>query len=91
MLMVGEDVLSPYGGAFKVTRGLSDEFPARVFNTPISEACIVGLGTGLGLTGFYPIVEIMFGDFLGLAFDQIFTHPPSLSRCITSRPLRMLS
>jgi len=74
MLIIGEDVLSPYGGAFKVTRGLSDVFPARVFNTPISEACMVGLGTGLGLMGFHPFVEIMFGDFLGLAFDQIINH-----------------
>ncbi len=74
MLVIGEDVLSPYGGAFKVTRGLSDLFPGRVFNTPISEACIVGLGTGLGLMGFHPFVEIMFGDFLGLAFDQIVNH-----------------
>jgi 2-oxoisovalerate dehydrogenase E1 component len=72
--ILGEDVLSPYGGAFKVTKGLSDLFPDRVRNTPISEACIVGIGAGLGLMGFHPIVEIMFGDFIGLAFDQIVNH-----------------
>ncbi|HXW74462.1 MAG TPA: thiamine pyrophosphate-dependent enzyme [Steroidobacteraceae bacterium] len=73
-LVLGEDVLSPYGGAFKVTKDLSDLYPGRVRNTPISEACIVGVGTGLGLLGYYPIVEIMFGDFVGLAFDQIVNH-----------------
>jgi 2-oxoisovalerate dehydrogenase E1 component len=73
-LVLGEDVLSPYGGAFKVTKGLSERFPDRVRNTPISEACIVGMGAGLGLKGFFPIVEIMFGDFMGLAFDQLVNH-----------------
>ena len=72
--MLGEDILSPYGGAFKVTKGLSDLFPDRVRNTPISEAGVVGIGAGLGLSGYYPIVEIMFGDFLGLAFDQLVNH-----------------
>ena len=74
IVMIGEDILSPYGGAFKATNGLSDAFPGRVRNTPISEACIVGMGAGLGLMGYYPIVEIMFGDFIGLAFDQIVNH-----------------
>jgi len=74
VFVMGEDVLSPYGGAFKVTKELSDLFPERVRNTPISEACIVGVGTGLGLLGFHPLVEIMFGDFVGLAFDQIVNH-----------------
>ena len=73
-IFLGEDVLSPYGGAFKVSNGLSDNFPGRVRNTPISEGAIVGIGVGLGLTGFHSLVEIMFGDFLGLAFDQLFNH-----------------
>lgn len=74
IMMIGEDILSPYGGAFKVTKNLSNLYPGRVLNTPISEAAIVGIGAGLGLTGYYPIVEIMFGDFLGLAFDQLVNH-----------------
>lgn len=73
-IMIGEDILSPYGGAFKVTKGLSDDFPGRVRNTPISEAAIVGIGTGLGLLEFRPLVEIMFGDFIGLGFDQLLNH-----------------
>ena len=74
VLLLGEDICSPYGGAFKITKGLSEEFPGRVLNTPISEAAIVGIGCGLGLQGFHPVVEIMFGDFVGLAFDQIVNH-----------------
>jgi 2-oxoisovalerate dehydrogenase E1 component len=74
VFIFGEDVLSPYGGAFKATKDLSDKFPERVRNTPISEAAIVGIGVGLGLTEFRPMVEIMFGDFIGLAFDQIVNH-----------------
>ncbi len=74
MLLMGEDILSPYGGAFKATQGLSDSHPERVRNAPISEACLVGMGAGLGLLGFFPLVEIMFGDFIGLAFDQIVNH-----------------
>ena len=74
IILLGEDIESPYGGAFKVTKGLSDEFPGRVRNTPISEASIVGLGNGLALAGFLPICEIMFGDFLTLAADQFINH-----------------
>lgn len=74
IVLFGEDVRSPYGGAFKATRGLSDEFPGRVHNTPISEGAIVGLGNGMALHGLLPVVEIMFGDFLFLAGDQIANH-----------------
>ena len=64
VIMFGEDIEDPYGGAFKVTKGLSSEYPLRVFNTPISEASITGLGAGLALRGYLPIVEIMFGVYL---------------------------
>jgi pyruvate/2-oxoglutarate/acetoin dehydrogenase E1 component len=74
VIVLGEDVLDPYGGAFKVTRGLSTQFPDRVLATPISEAGIVACATGLALRGFLPVVEIMFGDFLFLAGDQIVNH-----------------
>jgi len=69
--VIGEDILDPYGGAFKVTRGLSTRFPNRVIATPISEAAIVGVATGMAIRGLRPIVEIMFGDFLTLAADQL--------------------
>ena len=73
-LILGEDVLDPYGGAFKVTKGLSSQFPNRVFTTPICEVSIVGVATGLALRGLHPIAEIMFGDFLLLAADQLVNH-----------------
>lgn len=72
--LLGEDVLDPYGGAFKATKGLSTAFPDRVFTTPISEGAITGVATGLALDGFRPVVEIMFGDFLTLCADQIVNH-----------------
>lgn len=74
ILLLGEDILDPYGGAFKVTSGLSTEFPDQLLTTPISEAGIVGIATGLALGGFRPIVEIMFGDFITLTADQIINH-----------------
>jgi 2-oxoisovalerate dehydrogenase E1 component len=74
MILIGEDVESPYGGAFKCTAGLSDEFPGRVRNTPISELALAGLGNGLALGGLKPVVEIMFGDFMTLTADQWINH-----------------
>ncbi len=71
VFILGEDIEGPYGGAFKVTKDLSLEFPGRLRNTPISEAAIVGIGAGLALAGKLPVCEVMFGDFLALAFDQI--------------------
>jgi pyruvate/2-oxoglutarate/acetoin dehydrogenase E1 component len=72
--MLGEDLLDPYGGAFKVSRGLSTAFPERVLTTPISEAGIVGLAAGMALRGLRPVVEIMFGDFVTLIADQLINH-----------------
>ncbi len=74
VMLLGEDVADPYGGAFKVTRGLATAFPDRVLATPISEGAITGLACGLALRGLRPTVEIMFGDFLTLAADQIVNH-----------------
>ena len=74
ILLIGEDIEAPYGGAFKVTKDLSRTFPGRVRNTPISEAAIVGIGNGLALGGMIPVCEIMFGDFLTLAADQLINH-----------------
>lgn len=74
VMVLGEDIADPYGGAFKVTRGLSTAYPDRVLTLPISEAGGVAVGTGLAMRGFKPVVEIMFGDFLFLAGDQIVNH-----------------
>jgi len=74
VILLGEDLLDPYGGAFKVSKGLSSAYPQRVFTTPISEAGICGVGAGMALRGLRPVVEIMFGDFLALAADQLINH-----------------
>ena len=71
VFVMGEDV-AVAGGVYKVTDGLLTDFgPERVIDTPISEAGIVGLALGAAMTGRRPVVEIMFGDFLFLAMDQI--------------------
>ncbi len=72
--LLGEDILDPYGGAFRVTAGLSTRFPNRVLTTPISEAGIVGVAAGMALRGLFPVVEIMFGDFITLIADQLVNH-----------------
>jgi len=72
--VIGEDVLDPYGGAFKVTRGLSTDYPEHVITTPVSEAGIVGVGVGMALRGLFPVIEIMFGDFISLTVDQLINH-----------------
>jgi pyruvate/2-oxoglutarate/acetoin dehydrogenase E1 component len=69
--LLGEDLLDPYGGAFKVSAGLSTRWPDRVLPTPISEPSILGIAAGFALRGYRPIVEIMFGDFIALGYDQI--------------------
>ncbi len=74
VLILGEDILDPYGGSFKVTKGLSTRFPNRVLTTPISEAGITGIAGGMALRGMHPVVEIMFGDFSTLIADQVINH-----------------
>ena len=74
VFILGEDIAG-YGGAFKVTQGLVEEFGSeRVRNTPISENTIVGVGVGAAVCGMRPIVDIMFQDFITLAMDQLVNH-----------------
>lgn len=73
-VFLGEDIRDPYGGAFKATKGLSDKHNKRVLNMPISEPAITGISLGCSTTGRLTYAEIMFGDFLALAFDQILNH-----------------
>src|ERR1700730_597694 len=71
VFLMGEDVAEA-GTPFKVLRGLVDEFgPDRVMDTPISEPGFTGIGLGAAMTGMRPVFDIMFGDFLFLALDQI--------------------
>lgn len=71
---IGEDISDPYGGAFKVTSGLSTEFPDQVRNTSISEAGLTGIAIGMALMGTKSFAEIMFGDFTTHIFDQIISN-----------------
>lgn len=72
VFLLGEDIGPYWGGAFKVTDGLANEFGEdRVRDTPISESAIVGTGVGAAITGMRPVAEIMFGDLTALAMDQI--------------------
>jgi pyruvate dehydrogenase E1 component beta subunit len=72
VFLLGEDIGRYWGGAFKVTSGLAEEFgDERVRDTPISESTIVGAAVGAAITGMRPVAEIMFGDLTALAMDQI--------------------
>ncbi len=72
IFLLGEDIGRYWGGAFKVTEGLAEEFgDERVRDTPISESAIIGTAVGAAITGMRPVAEIMFGDLTALAMDQI--------------------
>ena len=84
VIVIGEDVAGgaggtgerdAYGGVFGVTKGLFGEFgEARVIDTPITESAIMGAAAGAAMTGLRPIAELMFCDFMGVCFDQIFNQ-----------------
>jgi len=74
VILLGEEI-GVFGGAYKITRGLLAEFgPDRVRDTPISEIAIAGAAIGLALTGFKPVAEIMYMDFLPISLDQLATQ-----------------
>ena len=70
VFIIGEDLVA-HGGIFGQFRGLSEKFPGRVIDTPISETCIVGAGLGAALTGMRPLVDMHFADFVTCAMDEI--------------------
>lgn len=72
--VIGEDIMEPYGGAFKVTKGLSDKYPDNIIGVPMSEQGFTALSVGMALMGDYVIEEIMFGDFITLTADQLINH-----------------
>jgi acetoin:2,6-dichlorophenolindophenol oxidoreductase subunit beta len=68
----GED--DAWGGVLGVTKGLYHRFPGRVLDTPISESAYVGAAAGAAASGLRPVAELMFADFMGVCFDQIFNQ-----------------
>jgi len=78
-ILMGEDISDPYGGAFKVTKGLSTKYPDQVIHTPISENGFLGIATGMAFVGFNPIIEIMFCDFITHIVDPIINTASKLA------------
>jgi len=89
---IGEDICDPYGGAFKVTKGLSTDFPLMVRNTSISENGLLGVAIGMALMGTHSFAEIMFGDFMTHTFDQLISNASKIHHMYafqTSVPVRI--
>jgi pyruvate dehydrogenase E1 component beta subunit len=87
VVVFGEDVVggagSPgemdaWGGVMGVTKGIYDEFPDRILDTPISESAFIGAAVGAAASGLRPVAELMFVDFMGVCFDQIFNQAAKL-------------
>jgi acetoin:2,6-dichlorophenolindophenol oxidoreductase subunit beta len=83
IVLMGEDVaggcgaegsMDAWGGVMGVTKGLWQKFPDRVRDTPISESAFIGAAFGAATSGLRPVVELMFVDFMGVCFDQIFNQ-----------------
>jgi 2-oxoisovalerate dehydrogenase E1 component len=73
-VIFGEDVEDPKGGVFRLTQKLSTEFKDQVFNSPLAESTIVGVGCGLASYGKRPVFELQFIDFIGPAWNQVVTN-----------------
>jgi acetoin:2,6-dichlorophenolindophenol oxidoreductase subunit beta len=87
VVVFGEDVMGgsggqgqqdAWGGPLGATRGLLAEFPGRILDTPISESAFIGAAVGAAATGLRPVAELMFVDFMGVCFDQIFNQGAKL-------------
>src|SRR5437868_7970263 len=77
VFIYGQDVGS-FGGAFKATKNLAQEFPGRVIDSPISEDAMMGLAVGAAIGGMRPIIEVQFADFSTAGFNQIVNQAATL-------------
>ena len=76
VFLAGIDVAG--GGVFGTTKGLAAKYPGRLFDTPISETAIMGLGVGAAMSGLRPVVELMYLDFVGVCLDQLMNQAAKL-------------
>src|SRR4029077_6714086 len=77
VFIYGQDV-GAFGGAFKATKNLANQFPGRVIDSPISEDAMVGLSVGAAIEGMRPIIEMQFADFSTAGFNQIVNQAATL-------------
>jgi len=77
-IIFGEDIEDPKGGVFRLTQKLSTEFPNQVFNSPLAESTILGVGCGLAAYGKRPVFELQFIDFIYPGFNQLVTNISNL-------------
>src|SRR5213593_4482829 len=77
VFIYGQDV-GTFGGAFKATKNLAQEYPGRVIDSPISEDAMMGLAIGAAIEGLRPIIEMQFADFSTVAFNQIINQAAAL-------------
>ncbi len=77
VFIYGQDV-GQFGGAFKATKNLANEFPGRVIDSPISEDAMVGMAVGAAIEGKRPIIEMQFADFSTVGFNQIVNQAATL-------------
>src|SRR5216110_3437574 len=77
-VIFGEDIEDPKGGVFRLTQKLSTEFPNQVFNSPLAESTILGVGCGLAAYGKRPVFELQFIDFIYPGFNQVVTNISNL-------------
>ena len=78
VILIGIDI-GPYGGAFKVTKGLYQKYHDRIFDMPISEAGYTGCGVGAAMTGKRPVIELQFTDWITIASDQLVNQAANIS------------
>src|SRR5436190_10993234 len=74
VFIYGQDIAGKFGGAFKATKGLAEQFPGRVLNTPISEDAMVGTAIGAAMEGMRPIVKMQLADFSSIALNQVLNN-----------------
>ena len=78
IVFFGEDIEDPKGGVFGITKGLSEQFPRQVFNSPLAEATIMGVAIGMSAYGWRPVFELQFIDFISPGWNQIVANMSTL-------------